>query len=260
MHRRVAALRRDRRRPARRPAARRPSASRRRAGGWRGRRSALPHHASSWVHAKGDKSTTPPYMPATRPSRDSREPMLTTNPFDDDKLREECGIFGIWGADERRRASSRSASTRSSIAARKPPASPASTATHFHSPPGDGPCRRQFRPRRRHPQARRAAPRSAMSAIRPPARPRCATSSPCSPSLPTGGFAVAHNGNISNAMKLRARRSTGAARSSSRPATPRSSSTSSRPRPTATLLDRLIDALKQVEGAYSLVVPDRPRG
>ncbi len=25
--------------------------------------------------------------------------MLTTNPFDDDKLREECGMFGIWGAD-----------------------------------------------------------------------------------------------------------------------------------------------------------------
>ena len=25
--------------------------------------------------------------------------MLTTNPFDDDKLREECGIFGIWGAE-----------------------------------------------------------------------------------------------------------------------------------------------------------------
>ena len=25
--------------------------------------------------------------------------MLTTHPFDDDKLREECGIFGIWGAE-----------------------------------------------------------------------------------------------------------------------------------------------------------------
>ena len=25
--------------------------------------------------------------------------MLTTNPYDDDKLREECGVFGIWGAD-----------------------------------------------------------------------------------------------------------------------------------------------------------------
>ena len=26
--------------------------------------------------------------------------MLTTNPFDDDKLHEECGIFGIWGAEK----------------------------------------------------------------------------------------------------------------------------------------------------------------
>ena len=25
--------------------------------------------------------------------------MLTTHPFEDDKLREECGVFGIWGAD-----------------------------------------------------------------------------------------------------------------------------------------------------------------
>ena len=25
--------------------------------------------------------------------------MLTTHPFDDDKLREECGVFGIWGAE-----------------------------------------------------------------------------------------------------------------------------------------------------------------
>ena len=24
---------------------------------------------------------------------------LTTHPFDDDKLREECGVFGIWGAE-----------------------------------------------------------------------------------------------------------------------------------------------------------------
>ena len=26
--------------------------------------------------------------------------MLTTNPFDDDKLREECGIFGVIGMDD----------------------------------------------------------------------------------------------------------------------------------------------------------------
>src|SRR3954466_16367745 len=31
----------------------------------------------------------------------SRDPdsMLTTDPFDDDRLREECGVFGLWGAD-----------------------------------------------------------------------------------------------------------------------------------------------------------------
>ena len=26
--------------------------------------------------------------------------MFTTNPFEDDKLHEECGIFGLWGADD----------------------------------------------------------------------------------------------------------------------------------------------------------------
>ena len=34
-----------------------------------------------------------------RPSSSGRD-MLTTNPFDDDKLHEECGVFGIWGADK----------------------------------------------------------------------------------------------------------------------------------------------------------------
>src|ERR1043165_6580056 len=39
-----------------------------------------------------------PRSTALTGSRGPRE-MLTTNPFDDDKLREECGIFGIWQAD-----------------------------------------------------------------------------------------------------------------------------------------------------------------
>lgn len=26
--------------------------------------------------------------------------MLTTNPFDDDKLREECGVFGVFGTPD----------------------------------------------------------------------------------------------------------------------------------------------------------------
>src|SRR3546814_12690598 len=33
------------------------------------------------------------------PSAPPWNDMLTTHPFDDDKLREECGVFGIHGAD-----------------------------------------------------------------------------------------------------------------------------------------------------------------
>src|SRR3712207_8296966 len=44
------------------------------------------------------RSTLFPYTTLFRSTRGARD-MLTTNPFDDDKLREECGIFGIWGAD-----------------------------------------------------------------------------------------------------------------------------------------------------------------
>ena len=52
---------------------------------------------------------------------------ISTNPFADDKLHEECGIFGIWGKPEPR-PSSPWACTRSSIAARRRQASPATTA------------------------------------------------------------------------------------------------------------------------------------
>ena len=55
--------------------------------------------------------------------------MLTTHPFDDDKLREECGVFGVSGAHRAPPRWSRSACTRSSTAARKRPGSPASTAS-----------------------------------------------------------------------------------------------------------------------------------
>ena len=36
---------------------------------------------------------------------------FTSNPLDDDKLREECGIFGISGKDERRVATAATAHT-----------------------------------------------------------------------------------------------------------------------------------------------------
>ena len=71
--------------------------------------------------------------------------------------------------------------------------------------------------------------------------------------LAVGGFAVAHNGNLSNAMTLRAR--AGAARLDF-PVHHRHRGHHPPGRDqqlSAPLLDRLIDALKQVEGAYSLV-------
>ena len=81
---------------------------------------------------------------------------------------------------------------------------------------------------------------------------RCATSSRCSPSSPAGGFALAHNGNISNAMRLRRelnRRGSIFQSTSDTEVIIHLVATSSY----RTLLDRFIDALKQVEGAYSLV-------
>ena len=71
--------------------------------------------------------------------------------------------------------------------------------------------------------------------------------------LAEGGFAVAHNGNLSNAMKLRRtlnRRGSIFQSTSDTEVIIHLVATSDR----ATLLDRLTDALKQVEGAYSLVV------
>ena len=116
----------------------------------------------------------------------SRATMLTTNPFDDDKLREECGVFGMWGADSaaaivalglhalqhrgqeaaghhqlRRRATS------TAIAAW------AMSPAYFDE---DEVMR----------AARRAAPRSAMSAIRPPAAPALRNVQPLFAELASG--------------------------------------------------------------------------
>jgi amidophosphoribosyltransferase len=70
--------------------------------------------------------------------------------------------------------------------------------------------------------------------------------------LATGGFAVAHNGNISNALKLRRdlnRRGSIFQSTSDTEVIIHLVATSNY----RTLLDRFIDALKQVEGAYSLI-------
>jgi amidophosphoribosyltransferase len=67
-----------------------------------------------------------------------------------------------------------------------------------------------------------------------------------------GGFAIGHNGNLTNAAACAANWCARLA-SSSRPPTPRSSSHLIAAPIYANVVDRLIDALGQVEGAYSLV-------
>src|SRR3546814_5057637 len=70
--------------------------------------------------------------------------------------------------------------------------------------------------------------------------------------LATGGFAIAHNGNLSNAMRLRRDlvRSGSIFQSTSDTETIIHLVATSSYR---TLLDKFIDALRRVEGAYSLI-------
>src|SRR3546814_3849729 len=44
------------------------------------------------------RATNARSAPIWRSPATPRAAMLTTNPFDDDKLREECGVFGVSGA------------------------------------------------------------------------------------------------------------------------------------------------------------------
>jgi amidophosphoribosyltransferase len=93
-----------------------------------------------------------------------------------------------------------------------------------------------------------------MCAIRPPARPwRCATCSRCSPNSNGGGFAIAHNGNLTNGLTLR-RQLIRDRRDLPVDLGHRGDAASRRPLASPKLHDeRFIDALRQMEGAYAFV-------
>ena len=181
--------------------------------------------------------------------------MLTTNPFDQeaygDKLREECGVFGIWGADTAAaivalglHALQHRGQEAAGITSRQ--------GKHFHSHRAMGRVGDIF-----------AGNRSAVSQLPGDAaigHVRYATTGetalrnvqPLYAELAGGGFAVAHNGNISNAMHLRGELNQRGSIFQS------TSDTEVIIHLLATstyrgLLDRFIDALRRVEGAYSLV-------
>jgi amidophosphoribosyltransferase len=175
--------------------------------------------------------------------------MLTTNPFEDDKLREECGVFGVWGAD------GAAALTALGLHALQHRGQEAAGITsydgrHFHTHRAMGHVAGNFD---RDDVIRQLPGDAAIGHVRYSTTGETALRNvqPLFAELATGGFAVAHNGNISNAMHLRRelnrRGSIFQSTSDTEVIIHLVATSSYRP-----LLDRLIDALKQVEGAYSL--------
>jgi len=177
--------------------------------------------------------------------------MLTTNPFDDDKLREECGVFGVAGAEG---ASSFVALGLHALQHRGQEAAGITSfdGRHFHSHRAMGHVAGNFD---RDDIIRKLAGPVAIGHVRYSTTGETAIRNvqPLFAELADGGFAVAHNGNLSNAMTLRSaliRRGSIFQSTSDTEVIIHLVATSSYTAP----LDRLTDALDQVEGAYSLVV------
>jgi amidophosphoribosyltransferase len=182
--------------------------------------------------------------------------MLTTNPFDSpdfdgDKLREECGVFGVSSTD------SAAALVALGLHALQHRGQEAAGITsfdgeHFHTHRAMGHVAGNFD----RDDVIRALPGTvACGHVRYSTSGETALRNvqPLYADLQTGGFAIAHNGNISNAIKLRrelVRRGSIFQSTSDTETIIHLVATSNY----RTLLDRFIDALKQVEGAYSLIV------
>jgi amidophosphoribosyltransferase len=178
-------------------------------------------------------------------------PMLTTHPFDDDTLREECGIFGVSATEG---AAALVALGLHALQHRGQEAAGITTfdGRQFHTHRAMGHVAGNFD---RDDVIRSLSGTVACGHVRYSTTGETALRNvqPLYAELASGGFAIAHNGNLSNALRLRRElvrkgaifQSTSdteviihlVAQSSYR-----------------TLLDRFIDALKRVEGAYSLVV------
>ena len=182
--------------------------------------------------------------------------MLTTNPYEifdpeADKLHEECGVFGIWGADK---ASAHVALGLHALQHRGQEASGITSfdGKHFHSHRAMGHVAGNFD---------RDDVINALAGSAAIGHNRYSTTGenglrnvqPLFAELATGGFGIAHNGNLSNAMALRDQLVKRGSIFQSTSDTEVFIHLVARSSHDA-LVDRLVDALKQAEGAYSLVI------
>ena len=176
--------------------------------------------------------------------------MFTTNPFDDDKLHEECGVFGIYGTEDA------SAHTVLGLHALQHRGQEAAGITsydgeEFHSVRSMGHVADNFSTQEIISQLKGY---SAIGHVRYSTTGETAMRNvqPLFADLSSGGFAVAHNGNLTNAMTLRQQLvSTGSIFQST-------SDTEVIIHLIATstyrdFMDRYTDALRKIEGAYALV-------
>ena len=177
--------------------------------------------------------------------------MLTTHPFDDDKLREECGVFGIWGAET---AAAVVALGLHALQHRGQEAAGITSfdGRHFHSHRAMGHVAGNFD---RDEVMRQLPGRTGIGHVRYSTTGGAGLRNiqPLFAELNDGGFAIAHNGNLSNAMKLRRtlnRRGSIFQSTSDTEVIIHLVATST----FSTPLDRLVDALKQVEGAFAITV------
>jgi amidophosphoribosyltransferase len=176
--------------------------------------------------------------------------MLTTSPFDDDKLREECGVFGIWGQDS---ASAIVALGLHALQHRGQEAAGivAWDGKDFHAHRGPGHVAANFGSDE---VMRRLPGDASIGHVRYSTTGGAGLRNvqPLFAELASGGFAIAHNGNISNASRVRRelnRRGSIFQSTSDTEVIIHLVATSAQP----TLFDRFIDALRQIEGAYSLI-------
>ena len=176
--------------------------------------------------------------------------MRITNPFEDDKLREECGVFGIFDHDD---AAAHAVLGLHALQHRGQEA--AGIVTYAGN---------QFKAHRdlglvgdifsEQAVMNRLAGRSAIGHNRYSTTGETALRNvqPLFADLQFGGFALAHNGNLTNGRSLRrelARRGSLFQSTTDTEVFVHLMATS----PYDSVVDKLIDALRQVEGAYSLV-------